>query len=91
MTLDELLLPALRQYRHNDGDGFVFGYDMDEVKKILNNRMGDLEGPRLVNRADGVDGHYCIRRIQPCGTAEYWDQDERKWSAFGTVINLKLK
>ena len=22
-----ILLPAQRQYRHNQGDGFVFGYD----------------------------------------------------------------
>ena len=29
------LTSALRQYRHNDGSGFVFGYDKVETKKIF--------------------------------------------------------
>lgn len=33
--LEEMLLPALRQYQHNDCSGFVAGYDREEVLKIL--------------------------------------------------------
>ena len=29
------LLPALRQYRHNDGEGFVFGYDKEITERIV--------------------------------------------------------
>lgn len=29
--LEEILLPALRQYQHNDCSGFVAGYDREEV------------------------------------------------------------
>jgi len=31
------LLPALRQYRHNDNSGIVFGFDQEEVCSIFNN------------------------------------------------------
>lgn len=30
-----LLMPAIRQYRHNNSDEFVTGYDRDEVEKLL--------------------------------------------------------
>lgn len=30
-----LLLPALRQYQHNDSSGFVAGYDYIETQKIV--------------------------------------------------------
>ena len=29
------LLTALRQYRHNHGEGFVFGYDKEETDRIV--------------------------------------------------------
>ena len=31
----KILIPALRQYRHNKNDGFVFGYDIAETEKIV--------------------------------------------------------
>lgn len=31
----EILGPALRQYRHNNSDDFVFGYDVVETEKII--------------------------------------------------------
>lgn len=34
-TIQTLLLPALRQYKHNNDEGFVFGYDKEEVEKII--------------------------------------------------------
>lgn len=33
--MSALLLTALRQYRHNNGEGFVFGYDMEETDRIV--------------------------------------------------------
>ena len=33
--VNELLLPALRQYQHNDCSGFVVGYDHAETQKIV--------------------------------------------------------
>lgn len=37
--LEEILLPALRQYQHNDGIGFVAGYDREEVHTIVSNLL----------------------------------------------------
>ena len=36
LNAEKLLLPANRQYRHNVGEGFVFGYDMETALKIVN-------------------------------------------------------
>lgn len=40
--LKELLLPALRQYQHNDYSGLLFGYDKDEVESIVDNLREQL-------------------------------------------------
>ncbi|QDP61506.1 MAG: hypothetical protein Unbinned8596contig1000_19 [Prokaryotic dsDNA virus sp.] len=40
--LKELLLPALRQYQHNDCSGLLFGYDKDEVESIVDNLREQL-------------------------------------------------
>ena len=38
----ELLLPALRQYRHNNSEGFISGFDYDETVNILTEYLYDL-------------------------------------------------
>lgn len=38
----DALVSALRQYRHNDRDGFVFGYDIAETERILSEQLGNL-------------------------------------------------
>lgn len=38
---------ALRQYRHNDGDGFVFGYDMDTTDVYLVELLEELNACAL--------------------------------------------
>lgn len=49
----------------------------------------------LADRADGVMGHFCIKRIRDDGCAEYYNKGE--WLAFGEVfteqqlINIILK
>lgn len=32
---EQLLIAALRQYRHNDGEGFVFGYDKNSTERLV--------------------------------------------------------
>lgn len=44
--------------------------------------------PRLVNRADGVKGHYCIARTVYSywgDYAEFWNEGD-KWSSAGEVF-----
>jgi hypothetical protein len=47
MGTPEILIPAIRQYKHNTGgDGFVVGYDKEGVNKIvidLQNQIIDLK------------------------------------------------
>ena len=33
--MNELLIPAIRQYRHNDNTGLLIGYNKKEVDRIL--------------------------------------------------------
>ena len=47
MKTPESLIPAIRQYQHNDKSGFVFGYDMEvtnEVVDQLENSNFEMEG-----------------------------------------------
>ena len=39
----DLLLTALRQYNHNHGEGFVFGYDKEETDRIVTGLVEVLE------------------------------------------------
>jgi len=41
--LEKILEPALRQYRHNMGGGFVVGYDQNEVLKIMTEVLQEKE------------------------------------------------
>jgi hypothetical protein len=44
---------------------------------------------KLFNRADGVDGHYCIGRSSGKDSMffmEYWNDDTLKFESAGTVI-----
>ena len=40
MTAKFMLMGASRQYRHNNSDEFVFGYDEEEVLKLVNELIG---------------------------------------------------
>lgn len=35
MKTPKILLPALRQYAHNNGEGLLSGYDKKEVDKVV--------------------------------------------------------
>lgn len=41
--VNALLLPALRQYKHNDCSGFVAAYDYAETQKIALNLLKDIK------------------------------------------------
>lgn len=55
--LEEMLLPALRQYQHNDCSGFVAGYDREEVLKILR--------PYAPLSAAKISGGTCLHSPDP--------------------------
>ena len=46
-----LLIAALRQYRHNDGEGFVFAYDKSSAERLVAGLIETLEMQRnsLIN------------------------------------------
>ena len=39
MNSKEILMPALRQYRHNRGEGFIPGYEYEEANEIVKNLL----------------------------------------------------
>ena len=39
----KLLLPALRQYMHNDGSGLLAGYDLETTQAIIDGLRGEVE------------------------------------------------
>lgn len=42
-NVNALLLPALRQYQHNDCSGLLAGYDYAETQTIVLNLLKDLK------------------------------------------------
>lgn len=44
--------------------------------------------PYLKNRADAIDGHYCIARLTVQGYYEFWNDKLRKWCSAGSVFEL---
>ena len=43
MTTPKVLERALRQYRHNHGDGFVLAYDREETHKAVARAVSEIE------------------------------------------------
>jgi len=35
MSTPQILIPALRQYKHNDNSGFVAGYEVEATEQIV--------------------------------------------------------
>jgi hypothetical protein len=59
--MSKILLPALRQYRHNAKEDFVFGYAMQETNTIVRELQEQLEQAMcLVNQLAhvGIDFGY---------------------------------
>jgi len=53
------------------------------------NYIGWCVPPMLIDRADGVKGHYSIGRSKDGRTYEYWDASRDLWCAFGTVFDYE--
>ena len=54
----KLLLPALRQYRHNNSNVLIFGYNMKETERIV----AELESAAKIAAhwmKDWLDQHCC--------------------------------
>lgn len=55
MRMSEVLIPAIRQYKHNDGsEGFVMAYDKTETDKAVN-ELND-ENARLRKENEKLKG-----------------------------------
>ncbi len=39
----ELLTPALRQYRHNNSEGFLFAYEKEETEAVITELQKQIE------------------------------------------------
>jgi hypothetical protein len=67
----------------------MYPYKMIKEQSEGNERLKkEAMKPRLVDRADGVKGHYSIARTRPEGFVEYWNAKQAKWCSAGTVIEL---
>jgi hypothetical protein len=53
----KVLEQALRQYRHNNSDSFVFGYDKTETDKIVSGLIDALGG--LENQQEYQKHEFC--------------------------------
>jgi hypothetical protein len=56
-----------------------------EWESIERNYIGWLVPPTLIDRADGVKGHYTIGRSKDGRVYEYWDASRDIWCSAGTV------
>lgn len=58
MEAKDILLPALRQYCHNTGEGLLFGYDKEAAEKIVN----DLDNYNFEMRGFLAELNIMVRR-----------------------------
>ena len=50
----KLLLPALRQYMHNDGSGLLAGYDMETTQAIIDGVLGEVARLQRAEKNDAI-------------------------------------
>jgi len=54
----DLLIPAIRQYQHNDGEGLVMAYDQRETQKLVYELIQRIE--KLENGLMGFKTQYSL-------------------------------
>lgn len=59
------LTEALRQYRHNKTDGFVFGYDKDIVDRLVTSLEAELERTKRFSKRQGKQLELCAKSNNP--------------------------
>ena len=57
------LLPALRQYRHNDDSGFVFAYEMEETEAVFAQKQAEIDRLKSELTENRVKETDLIRKI----------------------------
>jgi len=60
----DLLVSAIRQYRHNNSDEFVFGYDKAETERVMEHTLYLLEN--LVLWGESVQKRAGVRMNDAC-------------------------
>jgi hypothetical protein len=60
-----------------------------EWEKIERDYIGWKVPPTLIDRADGVKGHYTIGRSKDGSVYEYWDAGRELWCSAGTVFDYE--
>lgn len=63
---NELLQPAIRQYRHNNEDSFVFGYDQKETDRVVAKLLAEVEQWKQVAEGAAV----AATRTEACEIVE---------------------
>lgn len=77
--VDEMLIEQKEHYSKK----------FDDYVEAINSLNAELKkSPHLKNRADMVNGHYCIRRYRDDGTAEFWNVNLKRWCSTATVFEL---
>lgn len=67
--MNKLLIPALRQYKHNDGSGVLHGLDLEVTEKIVE----DLQD-KLKHAYCGIIGSDSIVGLDSCDNYKEWLQ-----------------
>lgn len=60
-----------------------------EWEKVDCSYEGYRVPPTLIDRSDGVKGHYTIGRSRDGRVYEYWDADRDLWCSAGTVFDYE--
>ena len=79
------LIPAIRQYKHNDGsEDFVIAYDKEETEKAFTRLGSDIKIRTLSNLRDAIQPAGLINSGAGIKTIESIT------NAINTLINLEL-
>lgn len=70
----KLLIPAVRQYMHNDGEGLVVAYDLDETDEVVDGLVNLLSTLYPVIRSEWKAG----------------DLDYSTWKKYNKSIGIKV-
>ena len=55
---------------------------------VIEQKIASNGNAYLKNRADMVDGHYCIARKHKDGYHEYWNDKAKAWCSTASVFEL---
>ena len=92
------LWPALRQYRHNDNSGIVFGFVQDEVCAIFNNLNSKILHWHDALKVKPDCSHFtgasdCVLVVRDCGpkTLESYAISKYREEGWGDMYGSKIE